>query len=243
MELPGDLWLSVPATRLVGVPSPDLLELTLGDEDADFGEEADLAGEEDDLIGEETDLAGEETDLAGEVPDLGVEDTDVAGDERDLGGEDADLAGDDAALGGEEADLGGDVTDLGDEQADLEGEVVDFSGEEIDFTFEVADSVLTVLSFLGVPDHEDSSHGSKGSSACPLESEPADLRLYLTPSLSCTGDTNMSLIGLVYCSWELGGVSTQVADLMVTSILDVFLEVLAMVFESCSLFNDDRSLP
>lgn len=52
IKSPGDLWLSVPATRLVGVPSPDLLELNLG-------EEADFAGEAEDLLGEEADLGVE----------------------------------------------------------------------------------------------------------------------------------------------------------------------------------------
>lgn len=52
IKSPGDLWLSVPVTRLVGVPSPDLLELILVDAVVDFGEKADLAGEADDLVGE-----------------------------------------------------------------------------------------------------------------------------------------------------------------------------------------------
>lgn len=55
----------------------------------------------------------------------------------------------------------------------------------------------------------------------------------------------MSLIGLVYWTWELGGLPTQVGNVM-TSIFDVFWGVPEAVFESCSLcslFGDDRSLP
>lgn len=61
------------------------------------------------------------------------------------------------------------------------------------------------------------------------------MRLYLTPSLSLTGDTNISLIGLVYWTWEFLGLSTQVSDFMGTPNFD----------ESCNLFDDDddRNLP
>uniref|UniRef100_A0A4W6BR35 Uncharacterized protein n=1 Tax=Lates calcarifer TaxID=8187 RepID=A0A4W6BR35_LATCA len=95
----GDLWLSAPATRLVGVPSPDLLEPILGDEEADLGEEADLDDEGVDLLGEEADLCGEDADLGGE-------ETDLLGEEGDLCGEDTDLFGKEADLCVEDADLG-----------------------------------------------------------------------------------------------------------------------------------------
>lgn len=86
IESPGDLWLSAPAPRLVGVPSPDLLEPILGDD------KADLVGEETDL-GEDASLAGEEAGLddKGDLGDLG--------EEENLGDEDADL-GEEAALAG-----------------------------------------------------------------------------------------------------------------------------------------------
>ena len=61
--LTGDLWFSVPAPRLVGVPSLDLLGLILGDEEADL---SDLMGEEDDFLGEEANLGVVKTVLAGE---------------------------------------------------------------------------------------------------------------------------------------------------------------------------------
>lgn len=179
-RLHGDFWFSVTAERLVGVPSPDLLGLILGDKEADFTA---VVGEEEDRLGEDlgvvwTSLLGDKADFDGD---------DETEEEVDLDGEEV-LDGDEKVLGEDEADLGG----------ECEGEVANFDGEQPDFTFEVANSVLWLLGFLGVPDHEDSSQGSKGSSACPLAPEPADLRLYLTPSLSFTGDTNMSLIGLVY---------------------------------------------
>lgn len=63
--LPGDLWFSGLASHLVGVPSPDLLKLILGDE-ADLVEEAALLGKGVDLPGEEVDLLGEGVDLPGE---------------------------------------------------------------------------------------------------------------------------------------------------------------------------------
>lgn len=95
---PGDLWASVPAARLVGVPSPDFLGLTLGDEPADFN---DLAGE-DDFLGEEADLdrGDEEADLDGGEADLDGEE-DLDGGEEDLdGGKEADLDGGEPVLGG-----------------------------------------------------------------------------------------------------------------------------------------------
>lgn len=168
-KLHGDLWFSVPAKRLVGVPSPDLLGLILGDKAADFPA---VAGEEEDLLGEDlgvvwTGLLGDEADFNGDDET----ELDVGGEEVDLDSEEV-LDGDEKVLGEDEADLGG----------ECEGEVANFDGEQPDFTFEGANSVLWLLGFLGVPDHEDSSQGSKDSSACPLEPEPADLRLYLTPS-------------------------------------------------------------
>lgn len=93
IKSPGDLWPSVPATRLVGVLSFDLLGLILGAGEADFGEEADLAGEEGDFAGEVADL-GEEAHLAGDEADLGDE-------EAVLGDEDADLRGDRKSVGRE----------------------------------------------------------------------------------------------------------------------------------------------
>lgn len=152
------------------MPSPDLLGLILGDKETDCTA---VVGEEEDLLGE--DLGVVFTGL------LGDEDTDLDGDEV--------LVNTKQVLGEDEADFGG----------ECEGEVAKLDGEQPDFVFEVANSVFWFLGFMvRVPDQEDSTQGSKGSSACPLEAEPADLRLYLTPSLSFTGDTNMSLMGLVY---------------------------------------------
>lgn len=179
-KLQGDVWPSVPAVYLVGVPSPDLLGLILGDTEIDCSAVVDEA---EDLLGE----------------DLGVVFTGLPGDDRGgvleehVGGEATDLDGDDVLVN---AKLG-----LSDPEADFEGEcegeVAKLDGDEPDFVFEVANSEFLGFVFR-VPDQEDSIQGSKGSPACPLEQEPADLRLYLTPSLSFTGETNMSLMGLVY---------------------------------------------
>lgn len=139
---PGDLWVSVPAIRLVGVPSPDLLGLILGDEEADFSDvacEGDFLDEEADLGVVETDLAGEEADL-----DRGDEEADLDGgdEEADLDGvEEADLDGE-VVLDGDKAVLS--KADLGGEQA---GELADFNGEETDFICKVAYSVLWLLGF------------------------------------------------------------------------------------------------
>lgn len=72
-KLPGNPWLSTPATRLVGVLSPDPLEPFLGDEEGDLGKEANLCGEEANLGDEEPDLMGDKADLDGEEADLGGE--------------------------------------------------------------------------------------------------------------------------------------------------------------------------
>ncbi|TNN69358.1 Replicase polyprotein 1a [Liparis tanakae] len=117
IESPGDLWLSAP--RLVGVPSLDLLEPILGDDEADLG------GDEADLPGEEADLGDEDADLGDEDADLGDEDGDLGDEDADLGDEDGDLGDEDADLGDKDADLGDEDSDLGDEAdpADAHNEV------------------------------------------------------------------------------------------------------------------------
>lgn len=78
----------------------------------------------------------------------------LLGDVVDLG-EEADLAGEEADLPGEDIDV-----DLGDEEADLVREVADFSE---DFTRDGESFLIGLLLSCGVPDHEDSSYGSKCS--------------------------------------------------------------------------------
>lgn len=221
-KLQGDVWTSVPVEYLVGVPSPDLRGLILGEKEIDCS----AVGEAEDLLGE----------------DLGVVFTGLPGDdcngvlEEHVGVEATDLDGDDVLANAKQS-LGEHAADFGGE---CEGEVAKLDGEEPDFVFEVANSVFLGFMLRG-PDQEDSIQGSKGSLACSLEQELADFRLYLTPSLSFTGDTNMSLMGLMYWTRWLALFSSQARDLVVF-ISDLFLRPPEVVFRSFSLFGVECSL-
>lgn len=158
--------------------------------------------------------------LGDKVADLG-EETDLV--------EEGDLVGE---------DLFSENAGLGDKEADFAGEVGDFSGDA--FFCDVAGSVLWILFFSCDPAQEDSSHGSNDSSACEPVTMVADLRLYLIPSSSLTGDTNISFIGLVYSKLEFRGLSIQEGGILITS--DDTFGLLDTTSDSRVFFKDVSSL-